>query len=115
MVRNRKAGKVAVKRLRSASACLRNEELDRFYEEILRSIWGYLSDKLNIPVSDLTRNNAVASLIECGIDEENIKNLTDILDKCEFARYSPSASGSEAATIYDGASRFIKSVENTIG
>jgi hypothetical protein len=115
LVRNRKAGKVAVKRLHSASVCLKNQQIDKFYEEILKATRGYLSDKLNIPVSELTRTNAVSSLIEKGIDEERIKNLNSILDTCEFARFAPSASGAEAETIYDGASQFIKSVENSIG
>ena len=114
-VRNRKAGKVAVKRLKEASACLKKGETDRFHEEILKAIWGYLSDKLNIPVSELTRNNAVTALQEQGIDEEKIRNLTEILDKCEYARYAPSASGSAASDIYEGASRFIRSVENSRG
>jgi hypothetical protein len=115
VVRNRKAGKVAVKRLGTAADCLKNEQLDKFYDEILKAIWGYLSDKLNIPVSDLTRNNAISSLIEKGIEEERILSLNHILDACEYARFAPSASGTEAATIYDGASLFIKSVENSIG
>ncbi len=114
LVRNRKAAKVAVKRLHSASLCLKNEDIDKFYEEILKAIWGYLSDKLNIPVSDLTRSNAVTTLSERGIDDEKIMTLNSILDKCEFARFSPSTSETEAATIYDGASQFIKTVENTI-
>jgi hypothetical protein len=115
LVRNRKAGKIAVKRLRSASICLKNGEIDKFYEEILKSLWGYLSDKLNIPVSDLTRNNTITSLAEKGIDEERIKILNDILDTCEFARFSPAASEAEATSIYEGASQFIKVVENSIG
>jgi hypothetical protein len=115
VVKNRKAGKIAVKRLKEASACLKRGEIDGFHEEILKSIWGYLSDKLNIPVSDLTRNNAVISLTEKGISEEKIKNLTDLLDKCEYARYAPSASGTEASEIYEAASQFISSVENSIG
>jgi hypothetical protein len=115
LVRNRKAGKVAVKRLHSAELCLKNQDLDNFHDEILKATWGYLSDKLNIPVSELTRNNAVTALIERGIDEEKIKNLNDILDRCEYARFAPSGSGTDAGTIYDGASQFIKSVENSIG
>ncbi|MCJ7449612.1 MAG: BatD family protein [Bacteroidales bacterium] len=114
-VRNRKAGKVAVKRLHEASKCLNHGQIDRFYEEILKAIWGYLSDKLNIPVSELTRNNAVNALTEKGIDEVKIKNLTDILDNCEYARFAPAASGTEAAAVYEGASEFIRSVENSIG
>jgi hypothetical protein len=115
MVKNRKAGKVAIKRLQLAAACLKNEEIDQFYDEILKALWGYLSDKLNIPGSDLTRTNAIAALQEQGIDEENISNLSKILDTCEFARFAPSSSGAEAATIYEGTSQFIKSVENLIG
>ena len=114
-VRNRKAGKVAIKRLQLASFCLKNDETDQFYDEILKAIWGYLSDKLNIPVSDLTRNNAITSLQEQGIDDEIIQSLSKILDACEFERFAPSSSGAEVASIYEGASNFIKSVENLIG
>ena len=114
LVRNRKAGKVAAKRLHSASMCLKNEEIDEFYEEILKAIWGYLSDKLNIPVSDLTRSNVIESLSQSGIDEERLLSLKSILDSCEYARYAPSASEAEASTIYEGASQFIKSVENSL-
>jgi BatD DUF11 like domain len=114
-VRNRKAAKVAGKRLNAASLCLTEGATDRFYEEITRAIWGYISDKLNIPVSDLTRENAVSSLLGNGIGEEEITNLNTILDKCEFVRFAPSSSETEASRIYDDASRFIRNVENTIG
>jgi hypothetical protein len=114
-VKNRKAGKIANKRLKNASACLKRNEIDRFHEEILKALWGYLSDKLNIPVSDLTRNNAISSLKEKGIDDDKIKVLTDILDRCEYARYSPSADVTSASDIYNGASEFISDVENSIG
>lgn len=113
-VKNRKAAKVAVKRLREASACIKRGESDRFYEEILKALWGYLSDKLNIPVSELTRTNAVTTLQDKGASEEKIREMTDILDKCEYARYAPSAAATEVTAIYDGASRFIRSIENTI-
>ena len=115
MVRNRKAGKVAIKRLHNASVCLKNDEIDQFYDEILKAVWGYLSDKLNIPVSYLTRTNAIDALLKEGIEEDIIKSLSEILDTCEFARFAPSSSGIEAASIYEGTSHFIKSVENLIG
>jgi hypothetical protein len=114
-VKNRKAGKIAVQRLRNASACLKRNEIDKFHEEILKAIWGYLSDKLSIPVSDLTRNNAVDALKAKGIDDEKINVLTDILDKCEYARYAPASDESQANVIYNGASMFISGVENSIG
>jgi hypothetical protein len=114
-VRNRKAGKVAGKRLKEAEKCLKEKQTDKFYEEILKAIWGYLSDKLNIPVSELTRNSAVNSLTEKGIPEAEISGLSAILDTCEYARFSPSSSEAEAEKIYEGASGFIRLVENSLG
>jgi len=113
-VRNRKAAKVAGKRLKEAEKCLKEKQSDKFYEEILKAIWGYLSDKLNIPVSELTRNSAVSSLAGKGINEQEIANLTSIIDSCEFARFAPSSSVAETEKIYEDASKFIRVVENSI-
>ena len=114
LVKNRRAGKVAGKRLRAASLCLKNSQTDNFYDEILKAIWGYLSDKLNIPLADLNRNNTISVLKQKGITDQKIETLTSILDTCEYARFAPSASGTQAEKIYEGASQFIKSVENSI-
>ncbi len=94
--------------------CLKNDEIDKFYEEILKAVWGYLSDKLNIPVSEMTRSNAISALNDSGIDEQLINSLIKILDTCEYARYAPSSSETGAADIYEESSHFIKSVENLL-
>ena len=86
LVRNRKAAKIASKRLQKASSFLNSDSFDGFYEEILKALWGYLSDKLSIPVSELTRNNAIDSLKVKGIDDELINSLSVILDKCELCQ-----------------------------
>ena len=114
IVRNRRAAKIAGKRLQEASRCLKSGEIDKFHEEILKAMWGYLSDKLNIPVSELTRFNAIESLKQNEIDDEQINSLSVILDKCEFARFAPTSSDIEASEIYTGALNFIRSVENII-
>jgi hypothetical protein len=114
LVRNRKAAKIAGKRLQEASKCLKAGVIDKFHEEILKALWGYLSDKLSIPVSELTRNTAIEVLRQKGVEDEQIDKLTSILDKCEYARFAPSASGYEATEIYEGAAAFIRSVENKI-
>lgn len=114
LVRNRKAGKVAAKRLRSAASCIKNNQIDKFYEEILKALWGYLSDKLNIPGAELTRTNAASALEARGVSEDLISDLNGILDSCEFARFAPAAGSTEAEKIYDGASHFIRSVENSV-
>jgi hypothetical protein len=113
-VRNRKAARVAGKRLKLASDFMNSGRRDEFFEEILKALWGYLSDKLNIPVSELTKTNATESLATRGIDPETIKNLSDVIDKCEFARFSPASSESEISEIFEGTMKFIKTVENSL-
>ncbi|HPA86667.1 MAG TPA: BatD family protein [Bacteroidales bacterium] len=114
-VKTRKAGKIASRRLKEAGKCLKEKQTDRFYEEILKALWGYLSDKLNIPVSELNRTSAVKSLTEKGIGEEDVNTLASVIDTCEYARYAPSSSPSEAEKVFEDASRFIRLVENSIG
>jgi hypothetical protein len=112
-VRNRKAGRVAVKRLEEASKCLKEGLTDKFHEEILKALWGYLSDKLSISVSELTRSTAVDALRTRSVAEDQITALEVILDKCEYARFAPVSSESDAG-IYEGALQFIKFVENEL-
>jgi len=114
-VKNRKAGKMAARRLKTAAECMKNNETDRFYEEILKALWGYLSDKLNIPLSDLNRSNVITVLKDKGIGDDQLDKLKIILDTCEYARFAPSSSGSGVHEIFEGAALFIKSIENTIG
>ncbi len=114
-VKNRKAGKVAAKRLKVASECLAKNEMDRFYEEVLKALWGYLSDKLSIPISSLNRNNIVDILGSKGVDEDKITELNHIIDTCEFARYSPSSSETAASDLYSKTSGFIKYMESFVG
>lgn len=113
LVKNRRAGKIAGKRLKVASVCLKNNQIDMFYEEILKAMWGYLSNKLDIPVSDLTRSNTISALKDKGISEDNINSLTSILDICEYARFAPSSSETEAEKVFEDATKFIRTVENT--
>jgi len=112
LVRNRKAAGIASGRLREAALCLKNKQTDRFHEEILKAIWGYLSDKLGIPLSALGRETAMTSLRERGVNEEMLENLISLLDTCEFARFAPSSSDDAATGVYEDAASFISYVEN---
>jgi hypothetical protein len=112
LVKNRRAAKVARQRLLIASRLMKDGQTDRFYEEILKAIWGYLSDKLNIPISELTRNNAVTALNNDGTNDSLIDEMKQILDKCEYARYAPSEAMPEIENIFEAASRLIKNIEN---
>ena len=95
LMRNKKANRVATKRLKSAAAYMKQNNNEAFHEAILKAFEGYLSDKLAIPVADLKRETAVARLQEKNVSEEVIADFVDVVEQCEFARYAPSG-GSEA-------------------
>lgn len=110
--RNRKAMKVARTRLKNASAFLRQGLYGAFYEELHKALHGYISDKLMLPVADLTRERIGEELRARGKDEAVIQELSDILDACEYARYAP-ASGSEAMEKhYQQAVKVISQIES---
>jgi hypothetical protein len=114
LVRTKKANKTAVKRLKKAEKLLNENKKEEFYEEVLRALWGYLSDKLNIPQAHLTKENVVTELAKYGVGEELTIEFTDILHTCEFARYAP-GQGSEAMdTLFKQTVNAIGKMENTI-
>ena len=114
LVRTKKASKVASKRLKTAAKYLKENKSELFYDEILKAVWGYLSDKLNIPVSALTKDNVDANLMKYGVTENLIKDFRDILDTAEFARFAPSQAGGKMDDLYDATVQAIDKMENTI-
>lgn len=114
LVRTKKANKMAVRRLKNAGKLLKENQKEAFYEEVLRALWGYLSDKLNIPQANLTKDNVESELTRYGVDAALIKEFMDILHTCEFARYAP-AEGSDAMDkLYEQTVDAIGRMENTI-
>jgi hypothetical protein len=114
LVRNKRANKVALKRLREASGFLKNNQAEKFYEAVIKALWGYLSDKLSIPVSDLNRETATDNLLKKGVDQESVSELIRIIDDCEFARYAPAAFSGTMTEIYDGAAKVMGIFEKQI-
>lgn len=108
-----KANKIARKRLREAERFAKANKEDEFYEEMLRALWGYISDKLAIPASQLNRQNVSEKLASAGVGEDTVASLMDILDRCEMARYTPQKSQDEMQTIYREATASINAMENT--
>lgn len=101
LMRTKKASKVATKRLKLANKYLHEKNKDAFYDEMLKATWGYLSDKLSIPVSELNKDNIENELVKYGAGDELIKSFREILDICEFARYAPAQSSDEMHRVYD--------------
>ena len=89
-MRYKRANKVAQKRLKAAAAALKAEDKNRFYEEIERAAWTYLSDRLSIPTADLNKENIASILRQKNVSEELISEVMKVLSTAEFARYAPS-------------------------
>ncbi len=95
LMRNKKANRLAVKRLKVALGYMKNNRNEAFHEAILKAFWGYLSDKLSIPVATLNRENAAVNLRKRNVDEDLINDFLEIIEQCEYARFAP-VGGSEA-------------------
>lgn len=107
LVKNRRANKYARKRLRIALGMLKKNNHESFYEEVLKAMWGYLSDKLNIPVADLSKDTSKEALIKNKIDEELLNTFYYIIDNCEYARFSPEHESTEMHKLYNDAIKTI--------
>lgn len=114
LVRNKRANKVALKRLKAASVFLKNNQAEQFYESVIKALWGYLSDKLSIPVADLNRAKASETLLDKGINQDTVTELLKIIDDCEFARFAPAAFSGTMKEVYDGAARVMSIFEKQI-
>ena len=114
LVRNKKANKVAVKRLKIAHKLLKENRKNEFYDEILKTIWGYLSDKLSIPVSQLSKENIVTELKNKGVNEAMTSGIMELLNEGEYARYAPGNTDATMDRIYSNAIEIISKMENSI-
>ena len=114
LMRNKKANKVAAKRLKLAEKYLKEQKKEPFYDEVLRAIWGYFSDKLSIPVANLSKDNVESELSKKGIDSGLISKFMDILHTCEFARYAPAESSTKMDEIYNDTVNAIGEMESLL-
>lgn len=112
-VKSRKANKMARMRLRKAGACMKRGDSDKFYDEMLAALWGYLGDKLKMPTSELTRGNVSGKLEERGIPEAVTNRMIALLDECEFAKYAPAAQKDEMQPVYNEGVEVINSLEES--
>lgn len=100
LLKNKKANKVAQKRLKLAQRLLKEGKKEQFYEEVMKATWTYLSDKLSIPVSLLSKDRVEAELINHKVKSIHINQFIEILNTCEFARYAPDSGQQEMGNLY---------------
>ena len=99
-VKTKKASKVATRRLKVAKQKMRENDKAVFYDEVLKALWGYLSDKLSMPVSELSKDNISVTLANRQVSEELIGECVALVGECEFARYAPSLAGASSHGVY---------------
>ena len=113
-MRSNKANKVATKRLKQANLLMLKGKQGEFYDEVLRALWGYASDKLNLPVEQLSRENIREKFVERAIPESTIGKFTQALDECEFERYAPGDAKGNMNKTFESAMTAIMEIENAI-
>ena len=109
-----KANKVATKRLKKANRLMREGKQSEFYDEVLRALWGYVGDKLSMPVEQLSRDNISQRLTERGVSDEVVGQFIGALDECEYARYAPGDATGNMNKVYDMAMAAITQIATTM-
>ncbi len=113
-MRGKKANKVATRRLRKANKLMADGRSDEFYDEVLRALWGYVGDKLNMPVESLSRDNISQRLSEREVSEANVNLFISALDECEFERYAPGDAKGNMNKTFNAAMTAIENIEDTM-
>jgi len=109
-----KANKVATKRLKKAARLMDDNKPGEFYDEVLRALWGYVGDKLNIPVEQLSHDNISQRLAERQVGEDTISLFMGALDECEFERYAPGDPKGNMNKVFEKAMSAIEKIEDTM-
>lgn len=113
-VKTKKANKVATRRMKQAGKLLAENKKNEFYDEVLKALWGYISDKLSIPVSQLSKDNIEAELTNYGVQEALIAEFIGVLNECEYARYAPGNENEAMDKVYSASVEVISKMENSI-
>ncbi len=114
LMKNKRAQKLAKKRLRKAGSLLKDKEESLFYEEIFRTLWGYISDKLNMPVSNLNKANVASAFKKQKVRDELAAEFLKALDDCEYARFAPGSAEMRMEETFEKAYNTIVTIEKEL-
>ena len=112
--RGRKANKVALKRMKTAKKLLDAHDTGKFYDEVLRALWGYVGDKFNMSQESLNKENIEQSLTSRNVPAEQIQQFMKVLNDCEFARYAPGDVNENMENVYNSAISAISKMEDNL-
>jgi len=114
LVKRKRATRLARKRFSAAKVAMQGSNRQEFFEAVLKGLWGYASDKLNVDVADLSKDFVGKSLHEKGVDQEVVSGFMGMLDKIEFARYAPPNEEGEMEMVYSGAIEILQKLEGQL-
>ncbi len=112
--RGKKANKVATKRLKQAARLMKENKPGQFFDEVLRALWGYVGDKLNMPVEQLSRENIADKLQLHNVSSDTIAEFIAAIDECEFERYAPGDPKGNMSKVYEKAMTAIEQIEDNM-
>lgn len=110
----KKANRIATKRLQHANKLMLNNEHDKFYDEVLRTLWGYVGDKLNIPVEQLSKDNIAEKLAQRNVTEDTVNMFVKAVDECEYNRYAPGDTKGNMNQTFEAAMTAIIKIEDVL-
>lgn len=114
LMRLKRATKMAKMKLKTARKYLEEENQDKFYEETTKALWGYIGDKFNLGLSEISMDKAQEIFVSNNIDNQMFDEFKSIIENCEFARYAPTQGQKEMQSIYDGAAILISKIEKSL-
>lgn len=113
-MKGKKANKIATKRLRQANKLMLAGKTNEFYEEVLRALWGYVGDKLNMPAEKLSRENISEKLQSHNVDDNTISKFLSAIDDCEMMRFAPGDPEGNMNKTFESAMTAIMEIENVM-
>lgn len=114
LVRNKKATKIAKKRLQNAYSYLKIKDQNHFYEELSQALWGYISDKLNISRSQLSMDTVREIMNSKNVPEDIVNQFIELLNSCEFARFAPGDPDKKMDDLYQKGIEVITKAEKNL-
>ena len=113
-MKGKKANKIATKRLRQANKLMLAGKSTEFYDEVLRALWGYVGDKLNMPAEKLSRENISEKLQSHNVDDNTISKFLSAIDDCEMMRFAPGDPEGNMNKTFESAMTAIMEIENVM-
>lgn len=113
-MKSRMATKLARKQLSIAEKLKNTGDRDKFYVEVSKALFDYISNKLNIPLAELNKENIQKELFIRNAGADTVARLMTVIDTCEFAKYAPGAVKGEMNDLYENTVQLITSIENEL-